>query len=86
MKFVALIVVLAILYWLFRNSFPAKRGMPVSEAAKLLGVNSDADAETIIAAHKRLIAKVHPDAGGNAELASRVNLARDTLLKQLPKI
>jgi DnaJ homolog subfamily C member 19 len=30
-----------------------------------------------------LIAKVHPDAGGNAELAARVNQARDTLLKQL---
>jgi DnaJ homolog subfamily C member 19 len=52
----------------------------------VLGVEAEADAETIIAAHKRLIAKVHPDAGGSAELASRVNLARDTLLKHLPKI
>jgi DnaJ homolog subfamily C member 19 len=86
MKFVIFIIAAAALYWLFRNSFPAKRGMPASEAAKLLGVESGADAETIIAAHKKLIAKVHPDAGGNAELASRVNLARDTLLKQLPKI
>ena len=85
MKFVVFIVAAVILYWLFRNSFPAKRGMPASEAAKLLGVEAGADAETVIAAHKRLIAKVHPDAGGNAELASRVNLARDTLLKQLPK-
>jgi DnaJ homolog subfamily C member 19 len=86
MKFVIFIVAAVILYWLFRNSFPARRGMPVSEAAKLLGVEADADAETIIAAHKKLIAKVHPDAGGSAELASRVNLARDTLLKHLPKI
>jgi DnaJ family protein C protein 19 len=86
MKFIVFIIAAAVLYWLFRNSFPAKRGMPLSEAAKLLGVEAEADAEAIIAAHKRLIAKVHPDAGGNAELASRVNLARDTLLKHLPKI
>jgi DnaJ homolog subfamily C member 19 len=85
MKFVIFIIAAVALFWLFRNSFPTKRGMPVSEAAKLLGIENGADAEAIIAAHKRLIAKVHPDAGGNAELAARINLARDTLLKQLPK-
>jgi DnaJ homolog subfamily C member 19 len=83
MRFVAFLLAAAALYWLFRSSFPTKRGMPLSEAAKVLGVDSNADAEAIIAAHKKLIAKVHPDAGGSAELASRVNLARDTLLKQL---
>jgi DnaJ homolog subfamily C member 19 len=83
MKFLIWAIALAALYWLFRNSFAPKRSMPPSEAAKLLGVESDADAESIIAAHKSLIAKVHPDAGGNAELASRVNQARDILLKQL---
>ena len=53
------------------------------EAAKLLGVDVNADGETITEAHKRLIAKVHPDAGGSAELAARVNQARDTLLKRI---
>jgi DnaJ homolog subfamily C member 19 len=83
MKYLIWAIALAALYWLVRNSFKPKRSMPPGEAAKFLGVDSDADAETIIAAHKRLIAKVHPDAGGNAELAARVNQARDTLLKQL---
>jgi DnaJ homolog subfamily C member 19 len=57
--------------------------MSVSEAAKLLDVEMGADAETILAAHRRLIAKVHPDAGGTADLAARVNQARDTLLQQI---
>ena len=30
-----------------------------------------------------VIARVHPDAGGSAELARRVNLARDTLVAEL---
>ncbi len=33
-------------------------------------------------AHRRLIAKVHPDTGGSAELAHRVIAARDTLLAE----
>jgi DnaJ homolog subfamily C member 19 len=85
MRFVAFLLAAAVLYWLFRSSFPKTRGMPLNEASKLLGIESDADAEAIIAAHKKLIAKVHPDAGGSAELASRVNLARDTLLKHLKR-
>lgn len=54
--------------------------MPVDEALRLLDLAPDADADAIRAAHRRLIARVHPDAGGSDELAQRVNLARDTLL------
>jgi DnaJ homolog subfamily C member 19 len=57
--------------------------MTPAEARRLLDVAEGADAETINAAYKRLIAKVHPDAGGNAELAARVNAARDLLLRTL---
>lgn len=64
-----------------------KRYMTVSgkmdrtEAAKLLGLTSDASSEAVLDAHRRLITKVHPDAGGNAELASRINQARDVMLR-----
>jgi hypothetical protein len=34
-------------------------------------------------AHRRLIVKVHPDAGGSGELANRVNVARDTLVAEM---
>lgn len=53
------------------------------EARQLLGLGLNADAEAINAAHRRLIAQVHPDRGGTAELARRVNAARDVLLARL---
>lgn len=56
---------------------------PLTEARATLGVAPDADADTIRAAHRRLVVDVHPDRGGSAEQARRVNAARDTLLKSL---
>ena len=55
--------------------------MPRDEAARLLGVATTADGPTVLEAHRRLIARVHPDMGGNDELAARINRARDVLLK-----
>lgn len=66
---------------LFRK--PARPG-PVGDAAEaraVLGVGPDADADAIRTAHRRLAAQVHPDRGGSADLARRVNAARDLLLK-----
>ena len=84
-RFLLIVVLLVGIYLLFRRAFMTTKKMNAAEAAKLLDVPQDASAETIIAAHKRLIAKVHPDTGGSAELASRVNQARDLLLRQIPK-
>jgi len=56
-------------------------GLDRAEAADLLGVAPDADRETILAAYRRLMARNHPDAGGSAGLAARLNAARDALLK-----
>ncbi len=61
----------------------AVRPMDEIEARQLLGVGLNANAEEINAAHRRLIAQVHPDRGGTAELARRVNAARDLLLGQM---
>lgn len=76
-----LLLVAAALYvgWLYLKKSPGS--MPRDEAARLLGVTSDADGPTVIEAHRRLIARVHPDMGGNDELAARINRARDVLLK-----
>jgi hypothetical protein len=57
--------------------------MPADEARRVLELGPGADATAIRAAHRRLIARVHPDAGGSAELAHRVNAARDSLLAEL---
>jgi hypothetical protein len=57
--------------------------MPVEDARRLLGVGPEASLADIRDAHRRLIAKVHPDSGGSAELANRVNVARDTLVAEM---
>lgn len=51
------------------------------EARALLGVDSNAGEAEIRAAHRRLVTDAHPDRGGSADLARRLNAARDTLLK-----
>lgn len=53
-----------------------------AEARALLGVDTEAAPETIRAAHRARIRAAHPDRGGSAELAARLNAARDRLLKR----
>jgi DnaJ homolog subfamily C member 19 len=83
MKFLIWAAAIAALYWLWKSSFSGSKAMTPATARRLLGVSDDADANAIIEAHRRIIAKVHPDAGGSAELAAQVNQARDILLKTL---
>ena len=73
----------AILWAAWRRQRPSVRPMPVDDARRLLGVSPEASVQEIRDAHRRLIAKVHPDAGGSAELANRVNVARDTLIAEM---
>ncbi|WP_343519118.1 J domain-containing protein [Sphingomonas sp.] len=60
---------------------PAPTG-PEADARAVLGVGQEAGPEEIRAAHRRLIASVHPDRGGSSELTRQVNAARDTLLRK----
>jgi len=52
------------------------------EARAVLGVDAGADADAIRAAHRRLVAAVHPDRGGSTDLTRRINAARDVLLRR----
>ncbi|MEQ8936393.1 MAG: DnaJ domain-containing protein, partial [Amphiplicatus sp.] len=62
---------------------PAPRAqMGADEAASVLGVGADADADAIKAAHKKLISQLHPDKGGTDYLAAKINEARDVLVKR----
>jgi len=54
----------------------------IAAARSLLGVSETAGEDEIRAAYRRIAAAVHPDRGGSAELARRVNAARDILLKR----
>ena len=68
------------LVWFFLSR-PAPLKIDEAEARAILGVDREADADTIRAAHRRLVTAVHPDKGGSAELTRRINAARDSLLK-----
>ena len=54
--------------------------MTEEEAYKVLGLAAGADAEAVRERHRHLIKRLHPDLGGSADLAARVNLAKDVLL------
>jgi hypothetical protein len=56
-------------------------GMSPAEARSILGVGPGASPEEIKAAYVRLMKRNHPDQGGTAGLASKLNAARETLLK-----
>ena len=56
-------------------------GMTRAEALAVLGLADDASHDDIVAAHRSLMQKIHPDRGGNDYLAAKINEAKDFLLK-----
>lgn len=59
---------------------PVESGnMTRKEALALLGLDEQATREDIVAAHRKLMQKIHPDRGGNDYLAAKINQAKDLL-------
>lgn len=55
--------------------------MTKQEAYDILGLEHGASEEAVRQAHRALMKRIHPDAGGTSALAARVNEAKDVLLK-----
>ncbi|GJE59322.1 J domain-containing protein [Methylobacterium trifolii] len=66
-----------------RNAGPGRTPHPGTmtqeEAYQILGLQRGATEEEVRAAHRTLMKRIHPDQGGSAEQAARVNAARDRL-------
>jgi hypothetical protein len=61
----------------------ASRGkMTEEEAYQVLGLQPGASAEDIGQAYRALMKKLHPDQGGTTYLATRINEAKDVLLRR----
>lgn len=60
------------------------RSQAVLKARKLLNVPAKASHTEIRAAHKRVLAMIHPDRGGTSAQVHEADAARDLLLDQSP--
>ncbi len=76
---------------LFGKSSTTSRSMPpegtgsltVAQARQMLEVADHASKAEIVAAHRRLMARNHPDRGGSNYIAAQLTHAKDLLLKNL---
>jgi len=90
-KIIILLGLAAAVWRMFTGRWPwqpklagTTRQQSLFRARKLLDVSERASHGDIVEAHRRLIARVHPDRGGSAELVHEANAARDLLLAELP--
>ena len=65
-----------------QGASPEIREMSQKEAYEILGLELGANKDEIIATHRRLMQRLHPDRGGSDWLAAKLNQAKDLLLNQ----
>ena len=63
----------------YKGGFYTK--MNKTEAGLILGIRESSASEKIMAAHRKLMFLNHPDNGGSTFLATKVNEAKEVLLK-----
>ncbi len=73
-----------------QQDYSAVNDPSVDEALQILGLEDYLGKELpekdiVVKAHRRLMQKLHPDHGGNDYLASRVNVAKEIVLKKIKR-
>ncbi len=63
-----------------QNAAVGGQNMTRNEALSALGLADGASKDEVVAAHRRLIQRLHPDRGGTTYLAALLNRAKDTLI------
>ncbi|RPF71299.1 J domain-containing protein [Aurantiacibacter spongiae] len=88
---IIVLIALAVIGWrMLTGRWPwekrlSPRDRALLRARTLLGVSPNADRQEIAAAHKRLVALIHPDKGGSSHQVHEANAARDLLYDDLPR-
>ena len=57
--------------------------LSTEEACQILGLGTHPTRDEVIAAHRSLMQKLHPDRGGSTYLAQQLNAAKRVLLKNI---
>ena len=55
--------------------------MTTKEASLILGVRESSEKNKIMSAHRKMMFLNHPDNGGSTYLATKINEAKETLIK-----
>lgn len=82
-------VVLCRLLWLRLPRRPSQRQQPAAgtmsreRALEILGLGPQPSRDDVLAAHRRLIQRLHPDRGGSTYLTQQLNEAKERLLGDL---
>jgi hypothetical protein len=71
--------------WPWQLWATSERAQAEAQARALLGIDRAARREEVLDAHRRLLARVHPDRGGTNEQVHEANRARDLLLARLER-